>query len=242
MELIKMKKALLCISLIIVVLALSGCSGQEEYPFDFVGLYDNNIQQSIEIDMPMDRIRNLLGTPTESESRTVGGMYLAHDDYDDGPFINYDRVGNNVIVDSMSVFEPIEHYYLSDEENEERRLRYELPGGINFDSTVTDFINLYDNVYEVEDQFDEMASYTNEQIVAVFIEKTDDGFKVLSKKDLAAIALEDTANIVYQMSIEYQSYDSIQRMIIEKFDIDYYLRNHGSEWIENSLTDINQDQ
>lgn len=195
MELIKMKKALLCISLIIVVLALSGCSGQEEYPFDFVGLYDNKIQQSIEIGMAKNEVSNFLGDKNENPDGL--GFYS----YDDGLYLQYD---DSDTLQRISVYH-----------DDNALKRYELPGYITADSTVTDFIRLYNNIYEF---YEYGKSF--EPDIAVFLTPDGNGYTVLNKENL--INMRDTSAdvVVYQIALKYTSYDKITEFHIKTLDIE----------------------
>lgn len=56
--------------------------------------------------------------------------------------------------------------------------RYELPNRINSQSTVTDFIESFQYVYEVNDDIDQY------NIIATYVEEKDGKFTCLSKKDM----------------------------------------------------------
>lgn len=199
-----MKKAMLCVSLIIVAFALSGCSGQEEYPFDYVGIYDTDIQQSIEIGMSKDQVRDMLGDPHHAVTRYDGSRDDYDEDFSYGPVIDYDSNENVIgitVYDNWSTFD-------DDAEN-----RYELSGGINFSSTVTDFTNQHTNVYKISDEF---LDSEDESEVAVFVKPSDKGYDVLSKEDLIAIRDSGSDTEVYQISLSYASYDYIKEFRIER--------------------------
>lgn len=204
-----MRKSLTAIiCTVIFSLSLSGCSG-ENYPFEYIGFYDTHIRQNIDITSSKDKITKILG----KSSKYSNGFY----DYDDGFYLSYDDNNN---IRHMGVYDPWGDF--DADEN-----HFELPGGINCSSTVTEFIDLYDNVYEYKDD------YTFSPTVAIFIEKKDKGYKILNKEDMVKIGKkEQEYNTVYKMSVEYISYDNISSLEIERIDFPEF-----TDW-ETVLTEI----
>lgn len=196
-----MKKMLAVALSSLFLLSTASCnSGGEKYPFEFVGFYDTHIRQNIKIDASKDDINKILGSKTADSN----GYYK----YNDGFSLTYDDNGN---IRRMYVYDPWGDF-------DADANHFELPGNINCSSTVTDFIDLYDNVYD----FTPTYSSTS-QVVSIFIEQTDSGYNVLSKEDMIKISKREKEHgTIYQMSIEYSSYDTISILEIEKLDYPEY--------------------
>lgn len=199
-----MKKIIIILSALSLPAALASCSSSAptaEYPYDFVGLYDDITRQHIEIGDSKHKVEKIFGSSEHS-----GNSYVFQ--YDDALSISYDDDNN---VDWIKVFH-------SSRDNDHNR--YELPNGINTESIVTDLTDSFPYVYEISGEF------LNETVT--YVEGTPDGYISLSKEYLYEKQTEyediqnddsltdeekdeflDAQNPIYKMSIKYASYDDI---------------------------------
>lgn len=199
-----MNKTKIFFIMLTLPILLSACSSATEYPYDFVGIYDSKTRQYINMGDSQDKVEEILGRGTQSDSSTT--------EYDDRLSIGYDDNNNIEYIRILTSY----NYQKSNP------TRYELPNNINCESIVTDFIDSFPYVYESGDR----TGY-----LVTFVEKRNDKFISLSKEDLQVkdeeyskiwddeslshdeilelIAENADQNPVYEISIDYTSYDSI---------------------------------
>ena len=189
-------KKIFCSLTLLLCLVLTACSASEKYPFEYVGLYNTQIRQPIKIGMSKADVEKMIGRGELNADYTQFKSYK----YGDGLYVDYAED----VVCNIDFFDPWGDIY-----HPEKRLYYELPGNINVQSTVTDFIDTYTNVYEYTDNL------TSRTTMSVFVENVNSEYIVLSKKDLidAKEHLDKHGNI-YQIEIDYSSYDSISSLHI----------------------------
>lgn len=200
-----MKTGILLLCLISFLLITTSCANDtEKYPFDYIGLYDVHAKQKINVFDDKAKIEKILGEPNKTSNYDTFTVY-----YYDDLSIRYDK--DNKI--SSILYSP----FLSDD-----GLTYELPGNITMNSSVTDFINQYHNVYEIKEDF------FVRPWVGIFVEKINNNFIVLSKKDLKEYSdsLKNSIDIesqekheVYVICLDYLSYSEISKFEIYKRNI-----------------------
>lgn len=189
----KSKKIILCVLSILLLLILASCDKTIKYPYKHLGLYDTKTQQYIEIGDSKDKIDKIFG----NEGTSYTGFYSNHYKYNGDIVIAYDR-NNQVEGINFSFDKSI--YDVSTEDKK----RYEMPDGINMASTVTEFINKYEYVYEGVDLY-------------IFLEKRKNDIILLDKATFLQ-ALTDKQEDIYIIDIGYFSYDSLSHIGIEKVD------------------------
>lgn len=230
-----MKKLLLSSILAIFMVAVSGCESAEIYPHDYIGVYDTKTRQQIEIGMSKEDVEKILGRAeneeeAEDESK-IGYGYYDYVDY------TYDEDGesyeNSITIkynddNEIERIRILNHY-------DDNTTRYELPGGINCESIVTDFTDLYTNIYEYP------LPLVHEHGAIIFIQKVGDKCTIMDKDEISKIQkkLEDNPedeklnNIdLYAMSIEYDTYDDIFYLTVESNL--YYLEEFDADGLSEA--------
>lgn len=216
-----MKKLLLSSILAMFMVAVSGCESAEIYPHDYIGVYDTKTRQQIEIGMSKEDVEKILGRAeneeeAEDESKIGYGYYDYVDDESDAYtlIIRYDE--NNNVDNIQYRNDGVIFYGLSPSDKEYTSERYELPDDIGFTSIVTDFIELYDNVYN-----------TNKNAISMFLQKKNDNYVTLDINEIKKMQdkLNDESNDeevhdleLYVISIYYYSYDNIIAFNFETID------------------------
>ncbi len=187
-----MKKIILV--LIVFLFLCTGCSSATniaKYPYNDFGFYDTKTRQYINIGDSKDKIDKILGY----EKINKYDCYV----YDRSLYIYYDNDNNAERI----------YYHKPSTFSKDSNIRYELSGGINCNSVVTDFIDLYKHVY-----------YSNDygiDNVTIFVEKTDKGNFILNKDEL--IKIQNRAREhgeIYELTVMYNAYDDIDTLEVKK--------------------------
>ena len=171
-----MKKILfVIISCFLLVSCNFSSNSLKKYPYDYIGFYDNVTRQYISLGDTKEKTEKILGDNSNLD------VYYGDDD----------------TIQMICFFNPTVY-------DDYSANQYELPGSIKCTSVVTDFIDLYKNVYsDTSDMFWENA-------VSVFIQCTDKGNYILDKDTLIKIQnSQQDFGTIYKLSVHYSDYDDI---------------------------------
>lgn len=190
-------KKYLHLSLILALLFLVGCSSNKKYPYEHIGIYDTKTQQYIDIGDSKNKVDKILGPCIKDENDYY--------DYDDILSIRFDDNNN---VEHIRIFFD---WFPDEGENE----RYTLADGTSYNSTITEFVDKYDRVYEG-------AFILPDTSVSVILQNKNNKIVLPSiddiKSDTQVISTQENENIddVYIISIDYVAYDNLSSFDIEK--------------------------
>ena len=194
-----MKKLLITLLAMTMILSCTGCGNKKEkYPYEHIGIYDTKTQQYIDIGDSKNKVDKILGLCSENEY----GSY----DYDDILSIRFDDDNK---VEHISVYFD---WFPDEGENE----RYTLADGTNYNSTVTEFINKYNHVYE-GDRFSD-----DDHAISVILQNKNNKIVMPTiddvKNSTQMTTWEETENIddMYIISIDYFAYDNLSSFTIDK--------------------------
>lgn len=192
-----MKKLLTTLLVTTLVLSCIGCENGKKtvkYPYDYIGFYDTETRQCISINDKKEDIEKILGK-SEDNSDNLGL------EYSNNLCISYE----NKTPCTMTVHNDFE-----------TPTRYELPDGINVNSTVTEFIDLYPFVYEI-------SNLGNN--VGIFIKETSGEYCVINKntvqQSLKDISKKANNFNLYWIQLSYSSYSEIDYISIYALNSPY---------------------
>lgn len=193
-----MKHILIILFSITLTFSVSGCANTaEKYPYNYIGFYDTVTRQYINLGDNKLQIEKILGNGIKGNSSLFYDSY----NYDDCLSILYDK---NNTVELIRVYNDLFPH-------DGNSSRYEFPGGTKVESVVTDFMDLYEHVYEIDGH--------GCNAICVFIEHTDKGDYILDKNELVEIYnKERDFGTIYEFSVEYYSYDDISCLAAERID------------------------
>lgn len=200
-----MKKISILILSILILFVISGCDNSIKYPYEHIGIYDTKTQQNIDIGDSKDKVDRILGSCKKDEYNYYN--------YADNLSIHYN---NNNEVDFIST----SFYDFSNEYNNER---YTLADGTNYKSTVTDFINKYDYVYECEYEHSPynnvcvLLKNENNKIIQMSPDKIEE-IKEFSVNKTYAEMQESYPYDLYRVMIYYSSYNNLEMISIDKIE------------------------
>lgn len=188
-----MKKLLTTLLVTALMISCVGCGNGKKtvkYPYDYIGFYDTETRQCISINDEKEDIEKILGK-SEDDSDNL------RLEYSNNLSISYE----NKTPRTMTVLDDS---------------RYELPDGINVNSTVTEFIDLYPFVYE-------KSKFGNN--VGIFIKETSGEYRVINKDTLQQ-ALKDISKKannfnLYWIQLSYSSYSEIDYISINALNRPY---------------------
>lgn len=196
--------------LTIMLLFCTGCSTVEDnskYPFDYLGVYDTLTRQYIELGDQKEHIDKVLGAGKSASNIDIRYRYventieIAYDETEGTPTKNRARYIN------------LNKLYID-------KSRFEIPGKINYNSTVTDFIEKYPYAYSYDSVLFEG--------IKTFVKKTGDKYSFVDKSELEKIfsgplnegrrSKSDEFNSVqiYEIRINYASYSEITDITISE--------------------------
>ena len=159
-----------------------------KYPYDYVGFYDTETRQCIDISKKREDIEKILGKGKEN-----GNDFYTK--YSNNLSIGYDKNENVYCMKLTNASDTIS--------------QYELPGGINLNSTVTEFIDLYPFIYEESG---------NQNDVGIFIKETSGKYSVINKntlrQSLKSISEKENESNLYWIQLSYSSYSEIDYISI----------------------------
>lgn len=188
--------------LIIVILFCTGCShftDNSKYPFDYLGIYDTLTKQYINIGDPKEHIDEVLGYGKQNNKSDY------YYDYVNMLRVVYDKPPTDALGINIGVVD----------DNVDSS-RFEIPGEINTNSTLTDFLEKYPYTYSCDS-----VLYNN---VKTFVKKSGDKYSFVDKSELEKIFSGSTVSVgdaklksddfnsiqIYEISIIYASYSEIK--------------------------------
>lgn len=194
--------------LIIMVFFCTGCShlaDNSKYPFDYFGIYDTLTRQYINIGDQKEHIDKILGAGESASNMDIRYRYvkntieIAYDETEETSTNNRARYINlnRLFIDKS---------------------RFEIPGEINYNSTVTDFIEKYPYVYSYNSVLFEG--------IKTFVKKTGDEYRFVDKSELEKIfsgPISEGRKLksdkfksvqIYEIRINYASYSEITDITI----------------------------